>query len=77
MTSSSTTKMAKKLLYKRVFAPQVFWPAEFEDISDDEVDCEPLDYSKSTSSPDLVMDLTCKTEKTLDVKLEKVELSKL
>ena len=66
--------MAKKLLYKRVFGPQVFWPAEFEDISDDEADCEPIDYSKSTSSPDLVMDLTCKTEEAPDVKLEKVDL---
>ena len=65
--------MAKKLLYQRVFGSQVFWPAVFEDISDDEADCEPIDYSKSTSSQDLVMDLRCKTEETPEVKLEKVD----
>ena len=71
---TSASIMAKKLLYQRVFGPKVFWPAVFEDISDDEADCEPIDYSKSTNSKDLVMDLTCKTEDARDVKQEKVDL---
>lgn len=66
--------MAKKLLYKRVFGSQVYWPAVFEDISDDETDCEPIDYSKSTSSQEFVMNLTCKAEETPTVKVEKVDL---
>ena len=66
--------MAKKLLYQRVFGSQASWPAVFEDISDDEADCEPIDYSKSTSSPDFVINLSCKTEETREVKVEKVDM---
>ena len=44
--------MAKKILYSRVIASRAFWPAVFEDISDDEDTCDiqPIDYSTSPRS---------------------------
>ena len=75
--------MAKKLLYNRAVASKVYWPAVFEDISDDEdtSDFQPLDYSTSpkfkyqgsvtSADSTFLPDLSRKTEENVNIKVEK------
>ena len=88
MSSEEVTpsfNMAKKLLYNRAVASKVYWPAVFEDISDDEDSCDfqPLDYSTSpkfkyqgsvtSADSSFLLDLSRKTEENVNIKVEKIE----